>query len=424
VTAPFNDLIEESLHEATFLWGRWEQELTSLTRNLDEIDAWTEDRLHGALEGVRVAGASLLDLVSPGLLAEDSRQVTVSAALIGSSNTDAATAALADALREADDVRLGALLRGLELLGTAPILRAAAKVLGDRGPRDAGGVCRLKAFRRVAAGDEIAAAFRSGDVRAQVAALHAASHTPAPHGRACLMEGIRSEDPLVSATAVEQAVTAGVREAWETARTRAAQLDERAAPYLRVVALLGSRDDQEVVFSALRIPSLRVAAVTALGHIGTPRAVDACIAGMKHQEIARVAGEAYCWITGADLDRDRLALTEPQPEAPAFEEDDLDANLVPSPEALWPMPDPAAVAQHWQARQSELADVRHIHGRPVGHETLIAMVESGPMLRRPDLIFELRARSRGRYDVEPRAFADRQRQMMAVARRTAMTKAV
>jgi uncharacterized protein (TIGR02270 family) len=424
VTAPFSDLISDSLHEATFLWGRWEQELTSLTRNLDEIDAWTEDRLHGALDGVRVAGTGLIDLISPGLRAEDSSQVSVSAALLGSSTSDAAPAAIADALGDAGHVQLDALLRGLELLGTAALLRAAAKVLVERGPRYAGALCRLKAFRRVAAGDEITAAFGSGDLRAQIAALHAASHTPAPHGQTCLINGIQSEQPVVAATAVEHGIASGVREAWEMARARAARLDERAAPYLKVLALLGSRDDQEVLYSALRIPSLRAAAVAALGHIGTPRAVDACIAGMKHEEIARAAGEAYCWITGANLDRDRLAVAEPPPEAPAFEDDDLDADLVPSPESLWPLPDPGAVAQHWQTRKSQFADVRHIHGKPVGHHTLMEMVETGPMLRRPDLIFELRARSRGRYDVEPRAFADRQRQMMAAARRLAMTEAV
>lgn len=424
MTSPFSDLIDESLHEATFLWSRWEQELTSLTRNLDEIDAWTEGRLHGALDGVRVAGSGLLDLVSAGLRGEDPRQVAVSAALIGSSASDAATAAIADALRDADDLRLDGLLRGLELMGTAPLLRAAAKVLVDRGPRHAGGLCRLKAFRRVAGGDEIAAAFGSGDLRAQIAALHAASHTPAPHGRACLVNGIQSEQPVVAATAVEHGIASGLREAWDMARARAARLDERAAPYLKVMALLGSRDDQDVIYSALRVPSLRVAAVAALGHIGTPRAVDACIAGMKHDEIARAAGEAYCWITGANLDRDRLAVAEPPAEAPDFEEDDLDADLVPSPESLWPLPDPGAVAQHWQTGKSRFADVRHIHGKPVGPETLMAMVEAGPLLRRPDLIFELRARSRGRYDVEPRAFADRQRQMMASARNTAMTEAV
>jgi uncharacterized protein (TIGR02270 family) len=425
VTAPFGDLFDESLHEATFLWGRWEQELASLTRSLDEIYSWTEDRLHGALDGVRVAGAGMLDLVSPGLHADDRRQVAVCAALIGSSDGDGAITGIVDALRNADGIRLEAMLRGLELAGTAPVLRAAAKVLLERGPRYAGGLCRLKAFRRVVAGDEIASAFRSGDVAAQVAALQAASYTTAPQARTCLTDGMDSTNAIVSATAVERGIASGLREAWEAARARAARLDERAAPYLKMVALLGSGDDQEVIFSALRLPSLRLTALAALGHLGTPAAVEACIAGMKHEDLARAAGEAYCWITGAELERDRLAVATPPADVPPFEEDDLDADLVPAPEALWPVPDSEAVATHWQGVRSGFAvGVRHIHGRPVGNETLMAMVESGPMIRRPDLIFELRARSRGRYDVEPRAFADRQRQMMAAARRAVMTEAV
>jgi len=56
---------------------------------------------------------------------------------------------------------------------------------------------------------------------------------------------------------------------------------------------------------------------------------------------------AYCWITGADLERDRLAIEDTLPEVPAFEDDDLDANLVPQPEALWPAPDAEAAQRHW-----------------------------------------------------------------------------
>ena len=64
---PFHDLVQESLREATFLWRRWESELSSLTRNLDEVWSCTEDRLHGALAGVRV-GAGGVEVATNGLL--------------------------------------------------------------------------------------------------------------------------------------------------------------------------------------------------------------------------------------------------------------------------------------------------------------------------------------------------------------------
>jgi hypothetical protein len=105
------------------------------------------------------------------------------------------------------------------------------------------------------------------------------------------------------------------------------------------------------------------------------------------------------------------------PDVPAFEDDDLDANLVPPAEALWPLPDVDAVQRHWNARRSQFApDVRHIHGRPATSDVVLAMIETGPMLRRPDLVLELNVKTRGKYDVEPRAFTPRQRKMMARSR--------
>jgi uncharacterized protein (TIGR02270 family) len=165
------------------------------------------------------------------------------------------------------------------------------------------------------------------------------------------------------------------------------------------------------------MPELQASAIWALGHIGNVRAADACVSGMQHEAIARACGEAYCWITGADLERDTLSIKEPPADAPAFEDDDLDANLVPPPEALWPLPDAEAVKNHWLAIRSDWsASVRHIRGKPASGDTLLSMMETGPMLRRPDLALELRVKTRGRYDVEPRAFTGRQRQMMMVSR--------
>jgi uncharacterized protein (TIGR02270 family) len=181
--------------------------------------------------------------------------------------------------------------------------------------------------------------------------------------------------------------------------------------------MLGSEAEYDIVYQALRVPALQRQAIWALGHVGTARAIEYCIAGMRRDELSRAAGEAYCWITGADLVRDRLSAPEPAAEVPAFEDDDLDANLVPSPEDLWPLPDPDAVQRHWQGTRSAFApNVRYLAGSPVSVDTLVRAVESGPMRRRPDLIVDLGARTKGAYDVEPRAFVVRQRQMMASAR--------
>jgi uncharacterized protein (TIGR02270 family) len=416
-TEPFLDLVDESLDEAAFLWGQWERELTSLTRNLDEVWSWTEDRLHGALDGVRVAGAGMIDVAAKGLKSDEPDRIAVSAGVLASSGEPAANDVMAAALRAAEDDKLRAMLRGLELLGSDQALRAAASVLAARGPACTGALCRVKAFRRAALGEELAAALKSDAPGTRADALRAVVYVPSPVVDEWIVAALRSDDALVRSAAVESGVGRGIAPALDAAARLATARGPDAGGYLKLLAMLGTAGQQEIVHTALRVPELQLPAIWALGHIGTVRAAESCLAGMQHEKLARASGEAYCWITGADLVRDHLEKKETPPDVPPFEEDDLNANLVPPQEALWPLPDPEAVRQHWVARRAGFAaDARHIHGRPVTVTTIATMIETGPMLRRPDLVLELRARTRGKYDVEPRAFTVRQRHMMETAR--------
>jgi uncharacterized protein (TIGR02270 family) len=309
------------------------------------------------------------------------------------------------------------MIRGLELLGSDQALRAAAAVLGSSDPVLASALCRLKMFRRVVPRDELAGAFSSKMPAAQIEALRAARLITSGAADEWIASALQGEDAAVRYAAVESGVCLRMAHAWDAAMRFAGQRDPQAGPYLKLLALFGTAAEHEIVFGALRIPGLQPAAIWALGHIGTERAVEACLAGMKHEPLARACGEAYCWMTGADLNRDRLAIDETPADAPALEDDDLDANLVPAPEALWPLPDPDAVRKHWLKRGSDWgATVRHVLGRPVTGDVLLDTIERGPMLRRPDLVLELRVKTRGRYDVETRAFTSRQRQMMAAGR--------
>jgi uncharacterized protein (TIGR02270 family) len=417
VSAPFQDLVEESFDEAAFLWRRWENELASLTRNLDEVWSWTEDRLHGALDGVRVGGAGAIDLAKTALRGNEIDRITVAAAVLGSSSESGAIEIVTAALHDAKGETLSAILRGLELLGSDQVLRAVTSVLTSPDPMFAAALCRLKAFRRVAPGDELATAFTSKHPVAQLDAMRAARLVTSGAADEWIASALHSESAAVRYTAVETGVSLRMAQAWDAATRFAGQRDPVAGPYLTLLALFGTAAEHEVVFNALRIPGLQPSAIWALGHIGTVRAAEACVAGMQHEALARACGEAYCWMTGADLTRDRLAVEETPADAPAFEDDDLDANLVPAPEAMWPQPDPDAVRKHWLKLGADWgASVRHIRGRAATGDILLDAIETGPMLRRPDLVLELRVKTRGRYDVETRAFTARQRQMMAAGR--------
>lgn len=111
--------------------------------------------------------------------------------------------------------------------------------------------------------------------------------------------------------------------------------------------------------------------VTATGVLGDPHAVNWLIGKMADPNLARVAGEAFSLITGADLSR--LQATQPPPagwlsgptDDPADEDVALDAD-----EHL-PWPDRQKVAALWQSHgQNFIVGQRYLMGRPITVDNL------------------------------------------------------
>jgi uncharacterized protein (TIGR02270 family) len=93
----------------------------------------------------------------------------------------------------------------------------------------------------------------------------------------------------------------------------------------------------------------------AVGLLGDARLVPWLIERMGDPPLARLAGEAFCWITGADLAAMDLETLDPppDPERDAREADeanpDSDAGIELDADRDLPWPDPAKVAAWWQS---------------------------------------------------------------------------
>ena len=413
---PLPDLIDESLDEATFLWQRWEAELTSPHRNLDEIWEWTEDRLVGALDGVRVAPEpSLESLLAGAMASEDSfRQTAISSALATAPARNARHI-LANAVRDATGAQLAACMRGIEVANLDGSFAPVSKVLAGSGPELSAALCRLKAFRRASLGPELATAFESRVVSLQVEVMRAIRHLPMEYVGSWVATGLKHEHAAVRAAAIESGISRRIPNAWAAALEYVRQPRAETSRLLPLVAMLGGVAEHKLILDSVTDASLQKAALWSLGHIGTRDAVDMCLLAMKNPKLARMGGESYCTITGANLERDKLTAPEPEePPMPAFEKDDLNANLVPRPEELWPLPDAQLVRKHWAEVSARFQPgQRYLRGQPHDGQSMLAAVVSGPMLRRPDHVFEMFVRSEGRFDVETRASAPVQRTMIA-----------
>jgi len=416
---PFPEIVEENLDEAAFLWGRWESELGSLTRNLDEVWSWTEDRLNGAIDGVLVARDPLFGrLIDRALSAKDLLFHTLAAHLLTVTPDPAARQRMAQLLCEAEGANLAAMLRGIEVSHLDGTFSIVTRVLLKKSPQHCAALARIKSFQRAALGSELATAFEADAINVQVAAMRAAAFLPEPAITAWVDRGLSHSSPAMRIAAIESGIRQRQRQAWDAAREVAAEGEAGSAGLLRLLAIFGKAADHRRVYDALSESGSARAAFWGLGHIGTREAAEHCLAAMQDPALARLAGEAYAAITGIDLARERLTAKEPgdAPSLPPFEEEDLDADLVPHREDLWPFPDAAMCAAHWAKVGTAFApNTRYVRGKPFGLDVLMAAIDKGPMLRRPDYALELYVRTNGACDVETRAAGFVQRRMIAAA---------
>lgn len=93
--------------------------------------------------------------------------------------------------------------------------------------------------------------------------------------------------------------------------------------------------------------------VRALGLLGDPRFVPWLVERMAEPALARLAGEAFCWITGVDLARMDLETLQapPLPEHPSDDPGDDDVSLDEDESLPWP---DAVKVQAWWAGQASM----------------------------------------------------------------------
>jgi hypothetical protein len=151
-------------------------------------------------------------------------------------------------------------------------------------------------------------------------------------------------------------------------RRRALELVARRLPppaALRWVERLAMRGD------------LRREAIMAAGALGDPVLVPWLIDQMREPASARLAGEAFATITGADLKAQRLAIKPPDGQAGPNDDAD-DENVALDADEDLPWPDASCVLAWWVAGRHQLAaGKRHLLGRTLDDGWLSRVLRAG-----------------------------------------------
>lgn len=405
-------VVEECLDEAEFLWGARTRALDAHDQDMDRVSEWSEARLLGALDGVVLAGDAAVGLLVPALKDGPPARTSVAAYALAALHTQPAVEALIAALSEGVDVP--AIRAGLEL-AVSDLLLQRLLPAAARSHEVLALLTDLRAAAGAGTGDKIPALWGTAHDGVRAATVRLCRHAPRPLAINVVATALAVEYPEIRIEAIELGLVHGMRDAWQAALELLAHPRpgfDRAAV---AVAVLGDSRDHHRLTPLFEHPDWGRDALFAAGFAGTSATADALLAAMKNGILPGVAAESFCAITGLDLQREKMVAPEPSPgDAPiAFEDDDLDADLVPTADDDLPIPDVEAVARWWADRRRHFSpEKRYVGGQSWSLSVLHERLCTGPMRRRHGWAFEMAMHTQGECRVQTRALMSTQKHQL------------
>ncbi|HYO56127.1 TIGR02270 family protein [Archangium sp.] len=413
------DVLEEHLDEAAFLWAQWEQALWSAAYTLSEVEAGPEGRMRAHLEALVMGGRRVTErFLKPALAGDDVECIRTAAFALLAEGEEADVDAVLRVLTEGEEAGRAAVQRALEVSEWKALDERLRPLLDTEAASVQAAALEVLRFRRIYPGPVLLTLLTHEAQRVRTAAWRAACLWPEKVSPETVRRALDSSDVASRSMAVELGLMHGMRVAWKCCQ----ELVESAGASGRMARVLlamgGEPGDVEWLTKLLEVHGLRRDVLWALGFSGRVAAAEACIPWLGDEEVGGTAAEAFCSITGLPLEEEfvRESPEEPSEEPIPFDEEALDAELVPGPDPELVLLEPAAVERWWgQARKDFEPKGRYLGGNPLVLGRLMEALGLAPMRRRPMLALELAIRSRGRHQVETRAFSSVQkRQLEAV----------
>ncbi len=411
------DVVEEHFQEAAFLWMQRERSLRAPDLLLADVAEGDEYRLVAHLEGLLHAGPRAAErLLLPALAEGQPGEVAVAALALLASETRDWTEAVLAALPETEQP--AALLGGVALSPRATVEVALREGFPKWDTPVQALVLEALALRRVEAGALLSSARTSHEPALLAAALRAARFVERDIALELVGRGLSHREPLVRDAAIETGCIIGHRHAWHCCRRVIEQGEPRPRQALLALATGGEAEVLPLISGLLARTELRAEGLWALGFSGRSAAIELLLSLLREGESA--AAEPLAFVSGLPLEK----LLAPSAEDAEEEEtsDEVEEGAVfPGPAALKGTARLEAIEEWWKAMRPRLStEGRYLLGRPCSQETLLAALEGAPMRRRSGLAWELAVRTRGAFQVEPRAWSWEQRASIHAATRVAV----
>ena len=383
------EIVSQHFEEASFLWFLRDCAVLSPHYFLADL-AKLDGRVEAAVDGVRVAGDAGWQFCEEGLGQGDPGTFFTAAILaFESGNEDRMQHLMAGAITTPH------LSRGLvSALGWLPV-ESVLPFIGRMTVAGLPSVRRIgiaaSAIGRHDPGASLADALQDEDLLLRARAARAVGEL----GRMDLLPQIRTflavDDVVVRYFAAWSGTLLG---------------DDHSIAALRAFAIPGNGHAEDAVRTAARKMELPVAtewrrelaqnsatmrlAILCAGAIGDPASIPWLVEQMGNPESARVAGESFAVITGADIAYENLEDKKPEgfEAGPTEDPEDEDVAMDADEDLLWP--NVQLIKKWWDQRRDRFPNgTRFLMGKPITEDHIRQVLRTGRQGRRAAAALEL-----------------------------------
>ncbi len=410
--------IEEAarLHaqEAAFHWGQRDAAVHAPHYRLKDL-VKLEERLAAHLDGLRIADKLGWEMIKPEAEGGAPGAVFAAAILALESGNEAWVQPVLEA-----GVATTEASRGLtSALAWVSLDKAAGPIKAllatDQPAQRCVGLAGAAAHRKVPTGDVFPDALGSGDPLLRARALRVVGELGLVNPNLTCRANLRSKDPNVRFWAAwSNALLDGHKDAVACLQDIAqggGPFAERAAQM--AMRRLSPKDAKAWLIRLVKEFGKKRLGIIAAGAFADPEVVPFLIDQMKSPKLAKVAGESFSLITGADIAYEDLDGEPPEAVEPSPEEIPEEEEAAARADLSLPWPDPVLVQKWWNARQGNFArGTRYLLGQPITEESLRLALKNGYQRQRAAAALELAILKPGRPLFEVRAPGWRQQGML------------
>jgi len=382
-------IIDQHFEEASFLWSQRDAAVTDPHYDLQDLSR-LDERVEAHIDGLRVAGDPGWALCEAAL-AEDEPGTVFTGTVIAfesgdaqriekvvsvGSKSHAAFRGMVSGLGWLDDRQFNSIIRGLVRANSPSYRRLGIAACG---------------IRRVDPKSYLESAIQDSDLFLKTRALKAVGELKRQDLLPLLKNDLQNEDHACRFEAARSALLLGNRSALRPMGQFVQAPSPFRLPAMQIAfRIMDTQTSKNWLKALAKDPGHMRDVIIGTGIVGDPCYVPSLLKQMETPELARVAGEAFTMITGADLTDEALEGEWLEDLEAGPNDDPEDENVDMDADEDLPFPHVAGVKDWWSSNRGRFqAGTRYLLGAPITLEHCRNVLRFGLQRQRQAAAVEL-----------------------------------